>query len=68
MKNRKECEFVKECCEENKLEVKYSRIEVLDVKLNEQGELKSVLYKDRFGVIYKAFVDIHGTKFVKRKV
>ncbi len=59
MKYRKERDFVKRVNEAIKEEVVVSRIIPLESSL-EAGELTSVLYEDRFGRTYEAYINKQG--------
>lgn len=66
MKFRKECDFVKRANEELKEEVISSRIEILESSKT-NGEIDSVLYKDRFGREFKVYKNKQGI-YVRKEI
>lgn len=62
MKYEKERKFVKEVAEKCKREVTVSRIRILETS-SKDGNLISVIFKDRFGIDYLAFKKDGISKF-----
>ncbi|MBR2652454.1 MAG: hypothetical protein IKB83_00015 [Mycoplasmataceae bacterium] len=66
MKYRKEREFVKKVNEELKEEVIVSRIIILESG-EKNGKVNSVLYEDRFGREFEAYINAKG-EYSKREL